>query len=69
MQLINKCSERIQFLLCVANGFRKYEWVIPLKDKKVITMTNAFQNMLDESRCKPNNIWLQDNDMEMYSTH
>ena len=42
MQLINKYNKRIQFLLCVANGFSKYEWVIPLKDKKVSTMTNAF---------------------------
>ena len=32
--------------------------VILLKDKKGITITNAFQKFLDESNCKPNKIWL-----------
>ena len=58
--------------------------VVPLKDKKGITNTNAFQTILDESSRKPNKIsvdkgsefynrsmksWLQDNDIETYSTH
>ena len=30
----------------------------PLKDKKGITITNAFQEILDESGCKPNKIWV-----------
>ena len=52
--------------------------------KKGITITNAFQKILDESRCKPNRIWvhkgsesynksikswLEKNNIEMYSTH
>ena len=28
----------------------KYAWVVPLKDKKGITITNAFQKVLDKSR-------------------
>ena len=28
--------------------------VIPLKDKKETTITNAFQKILDESNCKVN---------------
>ena len=32
--------------------------IIPLKDKKGITITNALQNCLDESNCKPNKIQL-----------
>ena len=31
------------FLLCVIDAFSKYACVIPLKDKKGITITNAFQ--------------------------
>ena len=57
--------------------------VVPLK-KKGITITNAFQKILDESGRKPNKIWvnkgsefyntsmkswLKDNDIEMYSRH
>ena len=33
-------------------------WVIPLKDKKDTTITNAFQKRLDESDPKPNKIWV-----------
>ena len=70
--------------MCVVDIFSKYAWDILLKDKKGITITNAFQNILGESNCKPNKIWvgkgsqfynrsmnswLQDNNIEMYSIH
>ena len=32
-------------------------WVIPLKDTKGVTITNAFQLILDASNRKPKNIW------------
>ena len=52
--------------------------------KKDITINNAFQKTLNESKCKPNKTWvdkciefhnrsmksfLQENDIEMHSTH
>ena len=58
MQLISKCNERFRFLLCIINIYSKYAWVIPLKDKKGTTITNAFQNFLEASNHKPNKIWL-----------
>ena len=33
-------------------------WVIPLKDKKVIAITNAFQKILNDSGNKQNRIWV-----------
>ena len=33
--------------------YSKYAWVILLKDKKGITITNAFQNNLKEPNHKP----------------
>ena len=42
MQLIIKFNKEIRFLLCVIDVFSKYAWVILLKDKKGITITNAF---------------------------
>ena len=42
MQLIVKFNKRIRFLLCVIDIFSKYAWLIPLKDKKGITITNVF---------------------------
>ena len=49
MQLISKFNKGIRFLLCVINIYSKDAWVIPLKDKKGTTITNAFQKTLDKS--------------------
>ena len=64
MQFITKFNEGFRFLLCVINIYSKYAWVIPLKDKKRKTITNAFQQILDESNCIPNKIWV-DKDSEI----
>ena len=50
-ELINKFNKGVRFLLCVIDIYSKYAWVIPLKDKKGIIITNAFQKILDESNC------------------
>ena len=70
--------------MCVIDAFSNYAWVVPLKDKKGITITNGFQKILKEFNRKPNKIWvdkgsefynisfkkwLKDNDIEMYSIH
>ena len=83
-QLISKFNKGYRFLLCVIDVYSRCAWVILLKDKKGITITNAFQKSLDESNRKPNKIWvdkgrefynrpmqsrLQDNNIEMYSTY
>ena len=46
-----------RFLLCVIDIYSKYAWFKTLKDKKGITITNAFQKMLKESNRKPSKIW------------
>ena len=75
MQLIGKFNKGFRFLLCVIDIFSKYAWVVPLKDKKGVTITNAFQKILKESNktqsqpkgCKPNNIW-DDKGTEIYNS-
>ena len=84
MELLSKYNKGIRFLLCVIDIFSKYAWVVPLKDKKCISIVKAFQSILKQSNKKPNKIWvdkgsefynayfkkwLQDNDIVMYSTH
>ena len=84
MQLINKFNKGIRFSLCVIDINSKYASVAPLKDKKGVAIVNAFQKILDDSKRKPNKIWvdkgsefynrsmkswLEKNDIEMYSTH
>ena len=70
--------------MCVIDVFSNYAWVVPLKDKKGITITNGFQKILEEFNRKPTKTWadkgsefynisfkkwLKDNDIEMYSIH
>ena len=70
--------------MCVIDNFGKYASFIPLKDKKGVTIVNAFQKNLKYSNRKPNKIWadqgsefynnsfkkwLKDNHVEMYSTY
>ena len=85
MQLIRNFNEGFRFLLCVIDIYSKCALVVPVKDKKGTTTTNAFQRTLDESNQKPNKIWvnkgsgfynrsidksfLQNNDIKMYSMH
>ena len=84
MQLISKFNKGFKFLLCIIDIYSKYAWVVPLKDKKGISIVNAFQSILKKSNRKPNKIWvdkggefynrsmkswLEKNDIEMYSTH
>ena len=58
MQLLSKFNKEFRFLLCVINIYSKYVLFVPLKDKKGIAITNAFQKILDDSGCKPNKIWV-----------
>ena len=84
MELINKSNKGFRFLLCLIDIFSKYTWVVPLKDKKGVTIANVFQRILNFSTRKPNRIWvnksseiynrsfkkwLKDNNIEMYSLH
>ena len=42
MQLLSKYNKGIRFLLCVIYIFSKYTWVVPLKDKKDISIVKLF---------------------------
>ena len=57
MQLLSKYNKGIRFL-CVIDTFSKYAWVVPLKDKKGISIVKAFQIILKQSDRKPNKIWV-----------
>ena len=67
MQLIIKFNKRFRFLLCVIDIFSKYAWVVPLKDKKGVSIVDAFQKILDKSGRKPNKIWV-DKRSEFYNS-
>ena len=67
IQLISKLNKEFRFLLPAIYIYdNKYTWVIPLKDKKWITIIDAFHKILNESNHKPNQIWV-DKDSEFYN--
>ena len=84
MQSLSRQNKGIKYLLCVIDLFRKYAFVVPLKDKKGISIVNAFDKIIKQSKRKPNKIWvdqgsefcssnfkkwLSDNNVITYSTY
>ena len=69
MQLISKFNKGFRLLLWVIDIFSKckYVWVVPLKDKKGVSIVNAFQKILNHSMTKPNTIWV-DKGSEFYNS-
>ena len=66
MQLISKFNKGFRFLLCVIDIFSKYAQVVPLKDKKGVSIVDAFQKISDDLNRKPNKIWV-DKGSELYN--
>ena len=56
MQSLSKYNKGIKYLLCAIDLYSKYVWVVPLKDKRGITIVNAFQKII--SKRMPNKIWV-----------
>ena len=46
MQLISKFNKVLRFLICVIDILSKYSWVVPLEDKKGVSIVDAFQKIL-----------------------
>ena len=84
MQSLRRKNKGIKYLLCAIDLYSKYAFVIPLKDKKGISIVNAFDKIIKRSNRKPSKIWvdqggefynnvfekwLSDNDINMYSTY
>ena len=59
MILISKFSKGIRFSLCVIDIFTEYASAVPLKDEKVVTIVNSFQNILNAEKRKSNKIWVE----------
>ena len=49
MQLLSRYNKGNRFLLFVIDIFSKYDWVVPLKFKKGVSIVGAFQSILKQS--------------------
>ena len=81
MQQFSKWNKGYRYLLMVLDLFSKYGWIVPLKDKKGETVTEAFKTIFKEGR-KPQYLWtdkgkgyyknmkelLEKNNITLYST-
>ena len=84
MQSLSRKNKGIKYLLCAIDLYSRYAFIIPLKDKKGISIVNAFNKIIKQSERKPTKIWvdqggefynnvfekwLSDNDINTYSTY
>ena len=82
MQKFAKLNKGYRYLLTCIDIFSKYSWVIPLKDKRGITIKNALQKIFKQR--KPKFLWtdrgtefynkqvqdlLNENNIKLYSTN
>ena len=61
MQSLSRKNKGIKYLLCAIDLYSEYAFVIPLKrekDKKGISIVNAFDKIIKQSERKPNKIWV-----------
>ena len=66
MQSLSKKNNGIKYLLCAIDLYSKYAFVVPLKDKKGISVTNGFKKIIKQSGRKPNKKWV-DQGSEFYN--
>ena len=82
MQKFDKLNKGYRYLITCIDIFSKFAWVIPLKDKKGITIKNALQKIFNKR--KPKFLWtdrgtefynkqvqdlLNENNIKLYSTN
>ena len=49
MQLISKYNKGNKYLLCIIDLYTKYAWILPLKDRKGVSIVNALHSILKKS--------------------
>ena len=50
MQSLSKCNKGIKYLLCAIDIFSQYACVVPLKDKRGISIVDVFQKIFSKRK-------------------
>ncbi len=77
---IGKQHRKYKYILTVIDLYTRYAWAIPLPNKQGITVKEAFQQIIKETKRKPNKLWVDQGkefynkdvktlDFDLYSTH
>ena len=57
-----------KYILTVLDGYTRYAWCVPLKNKTGETVANAFKEIMKKSKRKPNKLFV-DEGKEFYNQH
>ena len=66
MQPFAKYNKGFKYILTVIDIFSKYAFMVPLKDKKGMSVSKAFSEIFKESGRRPNKVWT-DKGREFYN--
>ena len=66
--IVSKPENGYKYILTIMDGYTRYAWTVPLKDKKGETVANAFKDVMKKSNRKPNKLWV-DQGKEFYNQH
>ena len=66
--IVSKPENGRKYILTVLDGYTRYAWTVPLKDKRGETVANAFKDVMKKSNRKPNKLWV-DQGKEFYNQH
>ena len=58
MESLSSKNKNFEYLVCAIDVFTEYAWAQPSKDKKGKTVLNAFIEIVYESNCKQNKLWV-----------
>jgi len=57
MRAFSESNHRVRYLLTVIDVFSKYGWILPLKDKTGKSVADAFKQIFQKSKRKPEKLW------------
>ena len=66
--IMPKPENEYKYLLTIIDGYTRYAWVIPIKNKKGETIYNEFKKVMKESKRSPDKLWV-DEGKEFYNKH
>lgn len=66
MSSLVEYNKQYKYMLTVIDVYTKYAWGEPLKDKKATSVLNALKHIVEESKRKPQRIWV-DQGSEFYN--
>ena len=56
LKKISFANKRFRYLFCAIDGFSRFAWVVPMKNKKELTCINALNHIIEQMKIAPQRI-------------